>query len=478
MTDLFSDNKVQWSSRWAFLMAAVGSSVGLGNLWRFSSEAGQNGGGAFIILYLACVVFLGIPVLIAEYIIGRSGNGNSAIHSVNDIARRSGVSQKWGALGWTGMIASFLTVSFYCVVAAWIVSYLPKFLLGAFDGQNAEVIAQQFGKTRGNYWGMSPKNLGVFWAFSGFALLTIWLVARGVNDGIEKATKILMPLFFILLVGLSLYSLWLGASTKIITQSGEASNGMREAVLFLFTPDWSALSPSIAARAMGQAFFSISLGSAIMITYGSYLPKSISIPKSAVTVALADTAVALIAGLAIFPIVFSYGLDVKSGAGLFFETLPIALSSTLSGKFVGTAFFCLAIFAAVSSSISLIEPSVAWVKEKFNLSRKSAAMTVGGAMWLLGLCSIFVSGFMDFLDVKLTAAVLLPLTGFLTVLFVGWRMKYSLIKEELSDLSPILLQFLFVMLRYVAPILVFVILVLGVDDAYFGGVLSKALKLT
>lgn len=472
-----SPSNAQWSSRFAFIMAAVGSSVGLGNLWRFSAEAGQNGGGAFIVIYLSCVLLIGIPVLMSEYIIGRAGNAVSAIRSVKDVAEKSNVSKGWSALGWTGMIASFLIVSFYCVVAAWVVIYIPKFLFGAFDGLDATQISAQFGETIGNRWGFGLNNMGVMWAFTGFALLTTWLVSRGVNEGIEWASKVLMPMFFVLLIGLSLYSLVSGFSTEVITASGEKSNGAVEALRFLFKPDWSAVNASVATAALGQAFFSIGLGSAIMITYGSYLPQSISIPKSAIIVGLTDTAVALIAGLAIFPIVFSHGLAVNSGAGLFFQTLPVALSSAPGGAFIGAAFFFLAIFAAVTSSISLLEPIVAWVIEKFNVSRTKAAFIMGGFMWLFGLASIFISGFMDFVDGDLTGAIMLPLTGLLTVLFVGWRMKRSMALEEMEGVSPALRGLLFALVRYIAPVFVFIVLVLGVDHTYFGDALGKVLHI-
>ena len=475
MAGAASAGSTQWSSRFAFIMAAVGSSVGLGNLWRFSAEAGSNGGGAFIMIYLSCVIFIGIPVLMSEYMIGRAGNANSAIRSVKDVANRSGKSENWSALGWTGMIASFLIVSFYCVVAAWVIMYIPKFLFGGFDGQTAEQISAQFGEARGNIWGLSPTRFGVMWAFTGFAILTTWLVARGVNAGIEWAAKVLMPMFFGLLFLLSLYSLWTGFSTEVVTASGSKSNGAAEALKFLFRPDWSAVNAEIATRALGQAFFSIGLGSAIMITYGSYLPKSINIPKSAIIVGLTDTAVALIAGLAIFPIVFAHGLNVNSGAGLFFETLPIALHGAPGGKFIGAGFFFLAIFAAVTSSISLLEPITAWVSERFNIARRNAAMIMGTCMWVLGLGSIFISGFMDVLDGKLTGAIMLPLTGLLTVLFVGWKMKKSIVDEQMAGTSAGLRHLMFFLVRYLAPIFVFIVLIVGIDHTYFGDTLGKLL---
>ena len=455
------EGTAQWSSRFAFIMAAVGSSVGLGNLWRFSAEAGSNGGGAFIMIYLACVIFIGIPVLMSEYIIGRAGNAASAIRSVGDVAGRSDVSKQWSILGVTGMAASFLIVSFYCVVAAWVIIYIPKFLGGSFTGQSAQQVSDQFTEVV-----TTPKK--VLLAFTGFAFLTTFLVARGVNKGIEFASKILMPLFFFLLFCLALYSLATGFSTQV-TVDGETSNGSSEALKFLFAPDFSAITPEVATAALGQAFFSIGLGSAIMITYGSYLPNSISIPKSAIIVGLTDTCVALIAGLAIFPIVFSHGLDFSAGAGIFFQTLPVALSNAPGGNFIGAGFFFLAIFAAVTSSISLLEPTVAWLVEKLNTSRVVAASVAGFVMWLLGFGSIYFSGFMDVLDGELTGAIMLPLTGLLTILFVGWRMKKSLVEEQMHGVSKGMQNFLIVLVRFVAPIFVSIVLVVGIVSTYFAG---------
>ncbi|MBL1431731.1 MAG: sodium-dependent transporter [Robiginitomaculum sp.] len=473
MAGTVSTGSDQWSSRFAFIMAAVGSSVGLGNLWRFSAEAGQNGGGAFIMIYLSFVLLIGIPVLMSEFVIGRAGNANSAIRSVTDIASRSNVSSNWSVLAWVGMIASFLIVSFYCVVAAWVIIYIPKFLFGAFDGQSVTQITEQFAITRENVWSLSPTNFGVMWSFTAFAALTTWLVARGVNRGIEWATKVLMPVFFFLLFSLSIYSLWSGFATPVENAAGAASNGAKEALKFLFYPDFSAVTPEVATRALGQAFFSIGLGSAIMITYGSYLPKNVNIPRSSIMIGLTDTGVALIAGLAIFPIVFAHGLSVNSGAGLFFETLPIALSSAPGGNFIGAAFFFLAICAAVTSSISLLEPSVAWVIEKFNTNRTGAAIIMGSLMWLLGLASIGIPGFMGVLDVKIAGAILAPLSGLLTVLFVGWKMKKSMVDEQMAGTSALLRVSLFTLVRYVAPVSVFIVLVLGIDHNYFGDFIGR-----
>jgi len=266
----------------------------------------------------------------SEYIIGRAGQASSAIGSSDDLTRRSKVSGFWSSGAWFGMIASFLIVSFYCVVAAWVLSYIPKFLFGSFNG-------------------------------------------------------------------------------SIV--SGLASGGTSEAVGFMFTPDFSKITPQVATSALGQACFSIGIGNAIMITYGSYLPRNVSIPKAAVTVATIDTCVAIIAGLAIFPIVFSNNLDFSAGAGIFFQTLPTALGGSLVGNIIGAGFFFLAFFAAITSSVSLLEPSVAYVAERFKMTKRKAAFVTGAGIVTLGLGSLYSPKFFEFIDTGLAGPILAPLSA-------------------------------------------------------------------
>ena len=450
MAAIQSSGGTQWSSRFAFIMAAVGSSVGLGNLWRFSSEAGQNGGGAFIVVYLLAVVLVCIPVLMSEYLVGRAGEASSAPNSVSDLSLRSGVSKGWSSQAWVGMIAAFLIVSFYCVVAAWVMAYIPKFLFGGFDGMDAE----QVGATFGEFIGDPIRVLPWFLAFAG---LTTFIVSRGVNAGIELAAKVLMPVFFVLLAGLALYG--------IVTNVGNGGTG--EAVRFLYTPKFGDMNAGVMAAALGQAFFSVGIGSAIMITYGSYLPRDVSIPNAALTVGLVDTGVALVAGFAIFPIVFALGLDVTAGAGLFFVTLPNAfLQLGAIGNVLGAAFFFLAFFAAITSSVSLLEPATAHLSEKAGMSKAKAAWIMGGLMTVVGLGSVFIAGFLDGVD-AFTGKLLLPLAGLITVLFVGWRLDRVILDAELSGPGEALGRKLLVLVKYVAPIFVGIVAIMSAID-YFG----------
>jgi len=446
----------QWSSRFAFIMAAVGSSVGLGNLWRFSAELGTNGGAAFLLIYIACIVFVGIPVLMSEYIIGRAGNAASAVGSNDDLAERSGVSKVWSSGAWFGMVASFLIVSFYCVVAAWVLAYIPKFVFGEFASMPPAEIEQQFGLLVTGRSETFPWYHKLLPWFFFFGILTSWLVARGVNRGIELAARLLMPVFFLLLLGLAAYSIF----------SSMGNGGTADAFAFMFTPDFGKISPEVAQSALGQACFSIGIGNAIMITYGSYLPQDVSIPKSAVTVSLVDTCVAIIAGLAIFPVVFANNLDFEAGAGIFFTTLPTAMSNAPGGMFVGAAFFFLAFFAAITSSVSLLEPSVAYLAEKTGWTKKKAAWIAGYAIMALGLVSVYSLKFMDFLDGGLAGPILAPLSALLIVLFTGWRLNKAILAEELAGPGEALGRFIMIFVRYVAPIFMGFVLVAGILDKY------------
>ncbi|MEM9600327.1 MAG: sodium-dependent transporter, partial [Pseudomonadota bacterium] len=407
--------------------------------------------------YLLAVVLVCIPVLMSEYLVGRAGVSANAVDSVGELAIQSKRTKNWGILGWIGMVAGFLIVTFYCVVAAWVVRYIFKFLGNDFSGLSADEVSNVFVDFISTPVQVLP------WFFL-FAFITIWLVSRGVNRGIELAAKVLMPLFFLLLAGLAIFAL----------VSNVGNGGTAAALSFLYSPDFSKITPQVANAALGQAFFSVGVGSAIMITYGSYLPQDVSIPKSSVLVGLVDTGVALIAGLAIFPIVFAFGLEASAGAGLFFITLPNAfVSMGALGTIVGAAFFFLAFFAAITSSVSLLEPSVAFVSERFKMSKAKAAWTMGAIMILIGLISVFGvrpggdTFALDAID-GFTGQVMLPLAGLLIVLFVGWRLDKAIIAKEFQG-SEALGNLLLLLTRFVAPIFVFIVLLSSIYTGYFAG---------
>lgn len=460
MTPAERSSPTEWSSRFAFLMAAIGSSVGLGNLWRFSAQAGENGGGAFIIIYLSCILLIGIPVLLCEYLLGRAGAGASAVFSVKDVARRSNISGSWAGFAWLGTFSAFFIVSFYCVVAAWVMMYVGKFLGGAFEQQSAEQIAAQFATARAD-------RLGVASCVAVFLATTGLFVARGVNKGIELASKVLMPVFFLLLVVLCVYSLYTGMSRDALMLDGQVGNGAARALEFMFRPDFSRISTDVVVGALGQAFFSIGLGSATMITYGSYISKNANLPASAMVVGLSDSAVALIAGLAIFPIVFAFDLNAAGGAGLFFETLPVALSALPGGALIGAAFFCLATFAALTTSIALFEVVTTLLIERFGLTRHRAVALLATAAFCLSVPSQFSGSFMHLLDVKLTGAILVPLSGLIAVLFVGWKVSAPLLDEQLAGVGRGVKATLLFLVRFVAPVSVAIVLAAQVAQAFF-----------
>ena len=436
-----------WSSRFGFLMAAIGSSVGLGNFWRFPYTAGENGGAAFILIYIVCVLLIGFPVLMAELSVGRYGQ-RSTVGSVEKLASDNGSSSLWASLGWIGMIGGILVLCFYSVVAGWVSAYIVKMFSGEFAGQPPEAIAAAFGAFT------SDPYTVLFW-HSLFSFLTIFVVSRGITGGIEKVSSVLMPAFFIMLLGMVVYAMATG-------DSGAALN-------YLFAVDLSEVRPSTFLAAVGQAFFSIGLGSGIMITYGSYLDKNANIGQSAGIISFADTAVALVAGLAIFPFVFAFtALEPNAGPALFFQALPAAFAAMPGGNIVGAVFFTLALIAALTSSISLLQAVVAWAEEHSDLSRGAITWVFGGFIWLVGVGVVFSMSFFDFLDF-LSGSVALPLAGLLIAVFMGWVVKREIAKSQLSHASPVLFGFFRFSMRYLAPVALTLILVLGLDDKFGWG---------
>ncbi|MAP93554.1 MAG: sodium-dependent transporter [Ponticaulis sp.] len=424
-----------WGSRFGFIMAAVGSSVGLGNLWRFPYIAGEMGGSAFILIYILCILIFGFPVLMAEYALGRYGQ-RSSIASIRKIVTENNKPIAWVGMGWLGAIASLLLFSFYIVISAWVFDFIPQAFLGEFGGFTAEQSGANFSETTSN-------KLEIFIYMAAFLGLNVFIVARGVRGGIEKAAEILMPAFFIMLLGLVAFAVFTGDAARTVS--------------FLLTPDFSKVSFDTVMAAVGQAFFSLSVGSCVMFTYGAYLTRDTNIPKNATLVASADTFVALIAGFAIFPIVFAFALDPAEGPGLFFVTMPVAFGQ-LPG-FVGGAFFTLALFAAFTSSISLLETGVSWLEDQKSIGRVKGALALGVIMLIMGTGYIFMPDMID-LASFLSGDLMLPLGGVLIGIFAGWVVPRSILASELGE-GP-LLNVALVLLRFVVPIAISIILVLGI----------------
>ncbi len=426
---------IGWSSRWTFIMAATGSAVGLGNIWKFPYIAGENGGGAFVLIYLLCIAIVGLPVLMAEILMGRNGRSNP-INAMIALTRASDTTKAWAVIGVMGTLAGLFIMSFYSVVAGWVIDYIVESARGTFNGAGAEQVGSYFEGTL-----LGDKKLQLSW-HSVFALLTVAVVAAGVTRGLGNAVRVLMPILFVLLLVLLGYSY----------QYGNFAEGFH----FLFNADFSKLSADSVLIAMGHAFFTLSIGMGAIMVYGSYMPADASIAKTAITVVFLDTLIALVAGLAIFPLVFAHGIEPSSGPGLMFVSLPIAFGGMPGGTIFGTLFFVLVGIAAWSSSISLIEPAVAWLDENFNMNRAAAASIIGVVVWLGGFACIYVDGVFDQLD-YLASNIMLPLGGLLMAIFVGWVMKRKYAKKELDDLSYNQFNSWYAILRVFTPIGVIIV---------------------
>lgn len=442
-----------WSSRLVFILAATGSAVGLGNIWRFPYVASDNGGGAFVLLYLACIAILGLPILIAEVLVGRQGR-RSPVHSVVTVSEASGAAAGWGLMPVMGVIAALMILSFYSVVAGWTLHYTWLYLQQVLGMARLEDPGAAFGALLGD-----PLQLGIWHGV--FMVLTMAVVAMGVEKGLERAVRWLMPALFVMLLLLVGYGLTTG-------HAGAALH-------FLFEPDFSKVSGATVLAAMGQAFFTLSLGSCAMMAYGAYLPRDkVSLPRTAGTIALTDTLVALLAGMAIFPIVIAYGLNPEGGGpGLIFTSLPHAFNDMPFGSLYGLLFFALLSVAAWTSSISMLEPGTAWLSERFGLgSRKRVALGLATFCWLLGLLAALslnrfahikiagrdIMGLLEFV----ASDLLLPLGGMLIALFVGWAMDRRLLRGQLPEMPEWAFSLFRALLRFVAPALVLVVLLRAV----------------
>ena len=409
-----------WSSQLTFVMAAVGAAVGLGNIWKFPYMAGVNGGGAFVLVYLACVVVIAVPILTAELLIGRRG-GRNPVATMRALAVAEGASPRWAIVGGMGVVAGYLILTYYSVIAGWAMAYVPRAAAGAFAGTSAPALQAAFDAVLAD-----PVRMACWHAV--FMALTVAIVARGVRAGIERAVTILMPALFVMLLLLVGYA----------AVEGSLVAGWR----FLFRPDFSRIDGGVVLLAVGQAFFSIGVAMAIMMTYGAYLPRGIGIVRVAFLIAGADTLVSLLAGCAIFPIVFAHGLDPTEGPGLLFVTLPLAFGAMPGGVVFGTIFFVLLVFAALTSSIALFEGAVVWAEEQYGMRRIPTAILGGALARVIGLVTVlsfnvwsavrpFGLTLFDVIDV-VTTNVLVTLGGLLIALFAGWRLARSATMSELE----------------------------------------------
>lgn len=441
-----------FSTGLAIFFATLGSAVGLGNIWKFPYLTGSNGGGAFVLIYFLCVLFVGVPVMLSEFYIGRRSRSN-AVGAFDKLKAKP----YWKTIGYFGVASAFLIMFYYSAVAGWVYSYVFKALIGVFaslGGQTAEqaskFVGDQFGATIGGAW--AP----FFWQFVVFAVVSTVLIA-GVKKGIERVTKTLMPILFILL---------LICDVRALTLSGAG-----QGVNFLFHIDFSKITPAVVLTALGLAFFKLSIGMGAMITYGSYYTNNNNLIATSAKVALSDTVVSVLAGLAIFPVVFTFGMEPGAGTGLLFQTIPLVFSKMPLGNVLLVAFFFLTSIAATTAMISLVEVPVAFLSEQWKLTRSKAVLVTTGTMLVVGLLTVhpksllgsvtlFGKGLFDLFD-YISSYLLMPIGGLLSALFVGYIVSKSDLWEELSNRASLnnkkLISFFRFALRYVTPVLVIVI---------------------
>ncbi len=445
-----------WSSRWTFILAATGSAVGLGNIWKFPYITGENGGGAFVLVYLVCIALVGIPIMMAEVLIGRRAR-MSPINAMKYAADEAALPHAWAAIGWMGVLAGLMIISFYSVVAGWAIQYIFTAASGTFTG----ITGESAGGVFANF--LQSKGTLLLW-HSLFMVMTLGVVAAGVTRGLGAVARVLMPVLFVMLALLLVYAVI----------KGNFSAGFA----FLFDFKFDKLTWSGVLKALGHAFFTLSLGMGAIMAYGAYMPAQGSLAKTVITVGVLDTVVALVAGLAIFPIVFAApGLEPSAGPGLMFISLPVAFGGMPFGVLFGALFFVLVTIAAWSSAVSLIEPGVAWLIESGKFSRATATSLLSGVAWLGGVACIYSNNWLEdkpggvfsfvfeSLDF-LTSQVMLPLGGLLIALFVGWFMRRAIVQSELdAEEHPLFDIWLFVV-RWLSPLLVIIVLIAGLVEKF------------
>lgn len=431
--------RATFGSKIGVILATVGCAVGLGNIWRFPYMLGENGGAAFLLVYISCILFLGIPVMITEFFIGRYSRKNAA-----GAFKVMAPGTKWSVIGYNGVTAAFLILGYYAVVSGWTLEYIVQAFSGSLEGKNATDFADEF----------TAFSTGVFrpilWTVV-FIALTHIIIISGVKEGIERASKVMMPVLFLILIALCIRSATLP--------------GASEGLSFLFNPDFSKINSSVVLSAMGQAFFSLSIGMGCLITYASYFGKQTNLQTTALQVTILDTLVAVLAGVMIFPAVFSFGIEPTTGPELVFITLPNVFEQLPFGNIWSFVFFVLLALAALTSTISLHEVSTAYVHEEYHVSRKKAAIIVSVGVTIVGiLCSLsmgvlssytlFGLNFFNLLDF-VTAKIMLPLGGMMICIFTAKRVDKLLLKEEVTNHGTIRFYFFNTyafFVKYIAPI--------------------------
>jgi neurotransmitter:Na+ symporter, NSS family len=451
-----------WGQRGSFILAATGSAVGLGNIWKFPYITGENGGGAFVIMYLCCVAMIGIPIMMAEIMMGRRARANP-IMATEMLCTEAKAAKSWVLIGWMGAITGLIILSFYTVIAGWTLEYTVDAVSGKFTALNGETSQTLFSNLLAN-----PLRLIVLHSI--FIVMTVVVLALGVTRGLESSTRIMMPLLFLLLFVLLGYAI----------AAGEFVTSLR----FMFSFNIHDLSWEAAQIAMGHAFFTLSLGMGAIMAYGSYMPSNQSVGRTVIVVALLDTLVGLVAGLVVFSFVFATpGISPGQGPGLMFVTLPVAFGNMSAGVLVGTLFFAMVILAAWTSTISLLEPGVAYLNERFGWSRVTASFLLGFIAWTMGVGSVlsfnkwsekdFLWGksYFDSMDF-LATNMMLPLGGVLIALFVGWKLTDDHLGFHHPAGKPFLMQLWRFLLRFVSPVAVLLVLFNGIYPVLRGALVE------
>lgn len=443
------EKREQWSSKLGFILASAGSAIGLGAIWKFPYETGENGGSVFILLFILSTVLIGLPILLAEFVIGRRGQADAVTG-----LKKQAPGKPWFLIGWSGFIFSFLILSFYSVVGGWVLSYLVRAIFFQLSDYGDSGFGELFNTIIAN-------PLEVLIAQAVFMLLTVWIVHGGIKSGIERASKIMMPALLIFFIILMIRSLTL--------------DGAMEGVRFMFVPDWDFFNFETALTALGQAFFSLSVGVAGMITYASYLPKTENLGRSAVSVVTLNIVISIMAGLIIFPAVFALDYLPNEGPGLVFIILPAIFNELYMGQFLIILFFILLLFATLTSSISMLEITVSIaVKDKYD-RRGKISWLAGLAIFTVGIPSALSYGvfsdpiffgytFFEFIDI-LTSKIGLPIGALFISLFAGYVLTKKDAHAEMQE-QKLLVDVWRVLLRYVAPLAIVVVFIKGIIDIF------------
>ncbi len=446
-----------WSSTPKFLLAAVGASVGLANVWKFPTSVGTNGGGAFILVYFIAVTLIVVPILIGELMIGRK-TGKSPVMACIEIARENGLSRHWKWVGYMGVFACFAVLTYYSVIAGWTLDYAVQAMTGQLSGFDAVA-------ANSAYTEMLASPMRMILSHTMFIAFTVLVILGGLHGGIERLSSYAMPAFFLLLAALVVFAAFQG--------------GFSKAAAFMFIPDFSKVTGLVVLNALGQAFFSIGVGFCFMMMYGAFMEKDTHIPTTAFVIAYADMFVAVLAGLAIFPMVFAYGFEASEGPGLIFVTLAAVFGNMTGGAFVGGMFFLLMMFAGLTSAVALLEPVVHHFEEKYEWNRRTITLLAGGVAWCVGvfmalsynvLADFHPLGFIEVLSNKnlfdlidfIVSNIILPLGALLICLLAGWALSRDVVQKELRFRASLSETVWRLSIRYLSPIALVVILITGI----------------